>query len=354
MMSGTYTQRVSVAMTNALTGEVVTTNAIFVTINSHGAVLGQPVWLQFTTGGATSGNYQILVTTNGNTFVAFTADTVPYGGACIMPKYASSGPNNSPSGNSSGFVISQKTNVNYSTWLPHGLNPGDSVYINFTSSGSPNSGTFQVVSVPDPTHFTFVVPTINNNTLNSANVFPLIAPPIPRSGNVLVQWSTWNIGATDTGGTLSLAQTPLNSPTVFNFFFPDYKFPGVLSTAGMTTPEFQLTSDTTVSGRWLSTGMDPGNNNNTNGISGFATGAVRLTSAAADQLANVQRRPSGLVDSLNSCLCGGQLSAAAKAYIVNFPTIAASPYIQMRTGCGPSFTSLSPRRYTVQRDPLTH
>jgi hypothetical protein len=322
MLSGTYTQRVNVAITNALTGESVTTNAIFVTINSHGAALGQPVWLQFTTGGAASGNYQILVTTNGNTFVAFTADTVPYNGACIMPKYASGSPNNSPSGLSSGFVISQKTNVNYSTWLPHGLNPGDSVYINFNSAGSPNDGTFQVVSVPDPTHFTFVVPTINNNTLNSANVFPLIAPPIPRSGNVVVQWSTWDIGATDGGGTLSLAQTPLNSPTVFNFFFPDYKFPGILATAGLTTPEFQLTSDTTVSWQmnFLQGGI-LGNGNNTNGISSFNNGGGGIAIDLAPYMTTGYTSNGGLpglVDSLNSLLCGGQLSAAAKTYIVNY------------------------------------
>ena len=41
-----------------------------------------------------------------------------------------------------------------------------------------------------------------------------------------------------------LTQTPLNAPTVFNFFYPDYQFPGAISAAGMTTPEFQLSNDT--------------------------------------------------------------------------------------------------------------
>ena len=44
----------------------------------------------------------------------------------------------------------------------------------------------------------------------------------------------------------ALAQTPMKSPTVFNFFLPDYQFPGRLSQAGLITPEFQITSETTV------------------------------------------------------------------------------------------------------------
>ena len=43
-----------------------------------------------------------------------------------------------------------------------------------------------------------------------------------------------------------LNQTPLQSPTVFNFFLPDYQFPGILANAGLITPEFQLTSETSV------------------------------------------------------------------------------------------------------------
>jgi hypothetical protein len=56
MIGGSYTQRTNTFITNALTGEIVTTNVIYATISGHGAVLGQPVWLQFTTGNAASGN----------------------------------------------------------------------------------------------------------------------------------------------------------------------------------------------------------------------------------------------------------------------------------------------------------
>jgi len=59
---------------------------------------------------------------------------------------------------------------------------------------------------------------------------------------VTINQSTFNLGSTE--GTLT--QSPLNTPTVFNFFLPDYKFPGSLSNNGVNSPEFQLTTDTNV------------------------------------------------------------------------------------------------------------
>jgi hypothetical protein len=41
-------------------------------------------------------------------------------------------------------------------------------------------------------------------------------------------------------------QTPLFSPTVFNFFSPDYSSPGAIASAGLVSPEFQITTETTV------------------------------------------------------------------------------------------------------------
>ncbi|HQY55168.1 MAG: DUF1800 family protein [Dokdonella sp.] len=43
-----------------------------------------------------------------------------------------------------------------------------------------------------------------------------------------------------------LGQAALRSPTVFNFFLPDYSPPGELSNLGLSAPEFQITTDTTV------------------------------------------------------------------------------------------------------------
>lgn len=63
-----------------------------------------------------------------------------------------------------------------------------------------------------------------------------------RVGPVEVTYSDWNMGSTNT----DLNQTPMQSPTVFNFYLPDYQHPGILSNAGLITPEFELTSETSV------------------------------------------------------------------------------------------------------------
>jgi len=41
-------------------------------------------------------------------------------------------------------------------------------------------------------------------------------------------------------------EVPFNSPTVFNFFTPDYVAPGAIASAGLLSPEFQITTETTV------------------------------------------------------------------------------------------------------------
>ncbi len=43
-----------------------------------------------------------------------------------------------------------------------------------------------------------------------------------------------------------LGQAALRSPSVFNFFLPDYRPPGELSALGLDAPEFQITTDTTI------------------------------------------------------------------------------------------------------------
>lgn len=53
----------------------------------------------------------------------------------------------------------------------------------------------------------------------------------------------WNMGTT--GGS-SLSQTPMRAPTVFNYYEPDYVFLGDTGVSGLYSPEFQITSETTV------------------------------------------------------------------------------------------------------------
>lgn len=45
-----------------------------------------------------------------------------------------------------------------------------------------------------------------------------------------------------------LGQSPLLSPSVFNYYSPDFKNPGPIAAAGLNSPEFQITNETTVVG----------------------------------------------------------------------------------------------------------
>jgi uncharacterized protein (DUF1800 family) len=45
-----------------------------------------------------------------------------------------------------------------------------------------------------------------------------------------------------------LGQSPLRAPSVFNFFEPDHAQPGAIAAAGLVSPEFQITNETSVFG----------------------------------------------------------------------------------------------------------
>jgi len=47
-------------------------------------------------------------------------------------------------------------------------------------------------------------------------------------------------------GASALGQVPLQAPTVFNFFAPDYSAPGAIAAAGLKSPELEITTETTV------------------------------------------------------------------------------------------------------------
>jgi hypothetical protein len=270
---------------------------------------GNPVYLVFTTGGASNGLFQVASVIDGNHFTVTTTDLVQRAGSCLLPKL------------SVGGYMQTGASIRISTTGPHGLVVGNSVYINFTS-GSAASGTYQVVSVPDPTHFTIASVNSANQTQNSLLVYSLQPPPLARSGTVVIHESTWNLGYTDTGTAASSSQSPLRSPTVFNFFYPGYEFPGVLASAGLTTPEFQLTTASGVAAQmnFLEGGL-LNNTGNTNGLSSFTSGNGSLVLDLAPWMTSGYTANAGiptLVSTLNTNLAAGNLSAAAQAGIISY------------------------------------
>ena len=56
----------------------------------------------------------------------------------------------------------------------------------------------------------------------------------------------YRIGTLDGGGTVSLGQSPLKAPTVFNWFLPDYQPGGLIASFGKVAPEFQIATESSV------------------------------------------------------------------------------------------------------------
>jgi uncharacterized protein (DUF1800 family) len=109
----------------------------------------------------------------------------------------------------------------------------------------------------------------------------------------------------------SLDEEAMHSPTVFNFFGPDYAAPGAIAAAGLKSPEFEITTDTTVISiaNYLRTGI----------YTGLGPSSDRITlNLTAEQTRASD--PAGLVDHLNSVLLAGGMSSNARNILINAVT----------------------------------
>jgi uncharacterized protein (DUF1800 family) len=130
----------------------------------------------------------------------------------------------------------------------------------------------------------------------------------------LVQWGrtfgavsaagSWKIGDLSNAGS-QLGQSPLRSPSVFNFFRPGYVPPATALSAGAVAPEFQLVNESSVGGylNYLQSVIS-------NGIS---SGDIKATYVA--ELALVADT-TALLNRLNLLLCAGQMSSASQSLII--------------------------------------
>lgn len=144
----------------------------------------------------------------------------------------------------------------------------------------------------------------------SASEFGKLREPMLR----LVQWArTFNVPSPSTDwtrvGDLSdpgtrLGQSPLRSPSVFNFFRPGYVPSGTTLSAGTVVPEFQIVNESSVAGylNYMQTAIDTG----VGGATGLkANYTTEITLAESPSKAS----PSDLVNRINLLMSGGQLSA---------------------------------------------
>jgi len=106
----------------------------------------------------------------------------------------------------------------------------------------------------------------------------------------------------------SLNEEAMHSPTVFNFFEPDYSAPGAIAAAGLKSPEFEITTDTTVISiaNYLRTAIYTG--------LGPATDRITLSLVSEQTRAS---DPAGLVDHLNSLLMAGGMSSSTGTILIN-------------------------------------
>ena len=126
----------------------------------------------------------------------------------------------------------------------------------------------------------------------------------------------WKMSNTDA----NFAQTVYRSPTVFNFFEPDYQSNGGAA-FGLFSPEMQIITETTSIGaaNYIYNGIYSGTPNSTTGVCGGWPGPagndVRLNLQTEQNLAT---NATNLVESLNQLLMAGQMPAQMKTNIVNF------------------------------------
>jgi uncharacterized protein (DUF1800 family) len=109
----------------------------------------------------------------------------------------------------------------------------------------------------------------------------------------------------------SLAEEAMHSPTVFNFFGPDYSAPGAIATAGLKSPEFEITTDTTVISisNYLRTAI----------YTGLGPSTDRITLSLSSEQARASD-PAGLVDHLNTVLMAGGMSSSMRTILINAVT----------------------------------
>jgi uncharacterized protein (DUF1800 family) len=114
----------------------------------------------------------------------------------------------------------------------------------------------------------------------------------------------WNIGDTSDPNT-RLGQSPMRSPTVFNYFRPGYIPPNTsLATAGMVSPELQISNESSVVA-YLNYLQNV-----------IASGVGEVKPDYTGWLALVDN-PAVLMDKINLMLAAGQLSATTMASIVS-------------------------------------
>lgn len=306
------------------TGSIITVTSIASVQNNaaHSQLLGGSVYLRFYgTNAPADGIYTISTLTSTTVFQVAAASPalIAPGQPGLFTRQA----NCSYTPNSDHSVINMYSPV------PHGLTVGKELFV-ADSSGTavPITGRFTVATVVDAYHFTFNASVTGSSitSISGATIFPLIAPVLDRAGTLDFYNSSWQMNRTDADSTTaSLSQSPMESATVFNFYDPDFAYPGSLALNGVSTPEFQLTSDTNtmlltnfLEQGILQSGLSDGRTSFRSGGGAIVLDMSSLMTATNTSNANLG---ANIIDKLNRELMGGTMSQAMRdainAYVAN-------------------------------------
>jgi uncharacterized protein (DUF1800 family) len=347
-----------------------------VSMGNHWLQSGNQVFMDFTSGPADGTAIDSLVYTithsetasNGDNGNAFTIPVVGTSatartGNCMIPRFRPG----SMTIAASGLAAPNDRRVTMRTEEDHHLVVSNQVQLNVygtQATPAPIDVIATVDTVVDLKTYTFLISSAttgwsNTQGNNSVYQFPLLSQPLTRSGTIQSRSSTYQLGNTD--GTLE--QSPVNPDTVFNYFLPDYKFPGSLASQGITTPEFQLTAETTTvrQANFLYDGIfNPGTTNGwssfssgnnsvsmdySNWITGNATASLGLGAATNNTVPWTHNQNlTTLINHMSVLLTSDQLSTSTKSRIRNFVS---QPIASITTGNPCTVNTNGPHGYTT-------
>jgi len=304
------------------------------TPSNHGFLAGQSVLLRFNTdSGPTSGIYTVTPAQELNKFTVTAASSTP-NGTCDV-----------------GFtrgIYSQRTtagvaSLTVSCNTVQGLSVGQQMTVSFTpvtgQSTIPGSGSYTITSVSAADSRQYIItPDVGTLPVSASNLSGSFHAAsslmtMDRNGTAVSGYSDWNVGDTDT----DLGQTPLRSPTVFNYFLPDYQHAGALATNGLITPEFQISSETNVIrqsnflfGGIYSSSSSVTSGAYTNGFSSFKAGGHDMMmdlspwmgprTSGTDYRTNIANLRD-LIQEFSKLLMAGRMSLALENEIYNFVSL---------------------------------
>ncbi len=117
------------------------------------------------------------------------------------------------------------------------------------------------------------------------------------------------VGNTDDPNS-SLGQSPMRSPSVFNFFRPGYVPPNTeIAAAGLVAPEFQIVHEASLAG-YLNTMRSAL-------VSGFGSGSPRDVQPDYGALIALTDTPAALVDRVGMLMMAGEMSGSLRAQLID-------------------------------------